>query len=170
MNKLVVAVMGNRDSGKSQTWKTLFDDPEIRTAQKSLRDLRFTDKEFAKVFLINGSPQERKKAVEEIIQVGFDPAIVLCSIQYSDGAMDTLRYFAKKDYFIYLHWLNPGYKDTQSYNDHRKLIPQILEMNSMVGKRNGKDDEAERVEELTNYIYGWSKRNGLLKTYIMTKI
>lgn len=169
MKKLLVAVMGNRDSGKSQTWKTLFNDTNIRTAQKTFRELRVTDKEYTQVFLINGSPQERKKSAEEIIQVP-DPQIVLCSIQYSDDAINTLKYFAKRDYFIYLHWLNPGYKDTQSYNDHRKLIPQIFELNSMVGKRNGKDNEAERVEELTNYIYDWSKRNGLLKTYITTKI
>jgi hypothetical protein len=164
MRKLLVAVMGNRNSGKSQTWKTLFDDPNIRTSQKSLKDLKFTDEEFTKVFLINGSPQERKKAVDEIIQVDFDPAIVLCSIQYTDDAINILKHFAQNGYFIYLHWLNPGYSDDQTYTDHRKLLPQIFALNSMLGQRNGEVDETKRVEELKDYIYDWSKRNGLIRT------
>lgn len=159
----MVAVLGNRNSGKSTTWQTLFNDRNVRTAQKSLRDLHFNDQEYTEVFLINGSPQERQRAVEEIIQVGFDPEIVLCSLQYTDDAKKSLEYFEQKGYFIYLHWLNPGFHDKSSYVDHLNLIPTTLTNTSLVGQRNGKTAPASRVEEIQQYIYNWTKKKQLIK-------
>lgn len=161
--KLLIAVIGNRNSGKSETWKKLFNDPYIRTAQKSLRSLQVgPNGEYTDVFLINGSPQERGKSVEEIIQVDCEPSIVLCSIQFKRDALNTLKYFQKKNYFIYLHWLNPGFNDSYEYPDSEGIIPEILKMDSIIGKRNGKISSNERVLEIQNYIYDWAKRRGLL--------
>ncbi|MEF3311473.1 hypothetical protein PV433_21565 [Paenibacillus sp. GYB004] len=160
---MLIAVLGNRNSGKSTTWQTLFNDRNVRTAQKSLRQLHFNDQEYTNVFLINGSPQERQRNVEEIIQVGYDPEIVLCSLQYTDDAINSLKYFAEKDYFIYLHWLNPGYNDQASYVDRLNLIPMLLTYNSLVGQRDGKIDPITRMEEIKEYIYNWAKKNQLIK-------
>ncbi|WHY84641.1 hypothetical protein QNH39_18560 [Neobacillus novalis] len=164
--KLLVAVIGHRNSGKSETWKKLFNDKNIRTAQKSERRLEVGQNcEYTNVFLINGSPQERGKKVEEIIQVNYNPEIVLCSIQFKKEALNTLKYFHENDYYIYLHWLNPGYNDTYEYPDSENIIGDILKMDSLVGKRNGKTNSDARVEEIKNYIYDWSKRNRLLKVF-----
>ncbi|MBM6617280.1 hypothetical protein [Bacillus suaedaesalsae] len=166
--KLLIAVIGHRNSGKSETWKKLFNDKNIRTAQRSERKLEVgPNGEFTDVFLINGSPQERGKTVEEIIQVDYLPEIVLCSIQFKKDALNTLRYFQKNNYFIYLHWLNPGYNDSYEYPDSENLIHEFLKMDSLVGKRNGKINADQRVEELKNYIYEWSKRKGSLYNSIL---
>src|SRR5690606_29731967 len=130
---------------------------------KSERDLEVNSGEFVSVFIINGSPQERHKKVEDIIQVEHDPDIVLCSVQYKKDALNTLRYFNDKGYFIYLHWLNPGYHDSYSYDDINGLVPKIMEMNSMVGKRNGKVNVDKRVKELKDFIYQWAREKSLLK-------
>jgi len=169
MKKLLVAVIGNRDSGKSETWKVLIDDQEIRTTQKKLKKLYFNRDEYTDVFLINGSPQERNKNVEEIIAIGYDPEIVLCSIQYTADALNTLSYFVEKNYYIYLHWLNPGYKDKKRYSDYLNLIPTLLELESVIGQRDGKVNLVNRVEEVKNFIHDWSKRSGLLKNVNVVK-
>ncbi|MFY0803585.1 hypothetical protein [Peribacillus frigoritolerans] len=161
--KLLVAVMGHRNSGKSETWKILFNDQNIRTAQKSERILKIGPNEYTNVFLINGSPQERGKLVEDIIQVNYNPEIVLCSVQFKKDALNTLKYFHENDYYIYLHWLNPGFNDTYEYPDSESIIQEVMKMDSLVGKRNGKIIANTRVEEIKNFIYDWSKRNGLLK-------
>ncbi|MFZ3590347.1 hypothetical protein ACOI1C_14105 [Bacillus sp. DJP31] len=167
--KLLIAVMGHRNSGKSETWKKLFNDKNIRTAQKSERKLEVGPHgEYTNVFLINGSPQERTKSVEDIIQVNYHPEIVLCSIQFKQDALNTLKYFQKNNYFIYLHWLNPGYNDSYEYPDTDNIIHEVLKMDSLIGKRKGKTNADDRVEEMKNYIYEWSKRNGLLKNPIST--
>ncbi|OIJ14883.1 hypothetical protein BKP35_05460 [Anaerobacillus arseniciselenatis] len=166
--KLLIAVLGHRNSGKSETWKKLFNDPNIRTAQKSLRSLQVgPNGEYTDVFLINGSPQERGRTVDEIIQVNCDPEIILCSIQFKKDAINTLKYFQDKNYFIYLHWLNPGYNDSYEYPDSESIIPEILKMESVIGKRNGKVNADKRVLEIRNYIYDWATRNELLKKKII---
>ncbi|WP_145141261.1 hypothetical protein [Paenibacillus sp. Y412MC10] len=147
----------------------MFNDRNIRTAQKSLRHLYFNHREYTDVFLINGSPQERRRDVEEIIQVGYDPRIVLCSLQYTDEVKDSFKYFTQKGYFIYLHWLNPGYKDQSSYGDSLNLIPILLTYNSLVGQRSGKIDPTTRTEEIKEYIYNWAKKNQLIKLLNSTK-
>lgn len=165
---LLIAVLGHRNSGKSETWKKLFADLNIRTAQKSLRSLQVGPKgEYVDVFLINGSPQERGKPVEEIIQVDSEPEIVLCSIQFKKDALSTLKYFQKNNYFIFIHWLNPGFNDSYEYSDSEGIISEILKMDSIIGKRNGKVNADERVLEIQDYIHDWANRNCLLKKGIV---
>lgn len=57
MNKLAVVVLGNRNSGKSTTWNTLFDHT-VRTG-KEQRVLWFNRCEKTRLFLVSGSPEER---------------------------------------------------------------------------------------------------------------
>ena len=58
MEKLLIAVLGNRNSGKSHTWNTLFGST-VRTGKEERR-LYFNDCEYVNVFLVSGSPEERE--------------------------------------------------------------------------------------------------------------
>ncbi len=105
---LLIGLLGNKNSGRSYTWKQMFGKRVI--TGKNLRRLYLTDNEYAEVFLINGSPLERKKDVQQIIKPE-NPRIVLCSFLYSKGIEKVLEYFVSNNYYIYLHWLNPGFND-----------------------------------------------------------
>ena len=108
MENLLVSVLGNINSGKSHTWNKLFD-LTVRTGKKERR-LYFNDCEYVKVFLVSGSPEERETYVGELITAE-EPKIILCSTQYRESVKTTFRYFIEKGYFIFVHWLNPGYSD-----------------------------------------------------------
>src|SRR5690349_6906512 len=73
-NKLVVGVLGLRNSGKSQTWNALFG----RNVRTGLHWLPLGAGEEVEVFLIAGSPEERKEHVKDILKNQTCP-IVLCS-------------------------------------------------------------------------------------------
>src|SRR5687768_8443282 len=108
---LLVCALGHRDSGKSTTWETLFD-RRVRTTKNRPRRLYLNDdeSEWVDVVLVNGSPEERKDTIEEILQ-GDSPRIVLSSMQYHPSVDETLSYFEARDYDGYVQWLNPGYRD-----------------------------------------------------------
>src|SRR5690242_15705911 len=91
---LAVVALGNRNSGKSTTWYTLFG-RTVRT-RRGLQPLWLTDTEYVDVFLINGSPQERSIDVAELIGDS-EPRIVLCSMQYVWGVNHTFNYFVERD-------------------------------------------------------------------------
>lgn len=80
-DRLFVAVMGNRNSGKSMTWNTLFG-ATVRTG-KHARNLALYGGECCEVFLISGSPEERGEYVGDILEDN-DCRIVLCSVQYTE--------------------------------------------------------------------------------------
>jgi hypothetical protein len=160
MNKLLVAVMGNRNSGKSSTWNTLFGS-EVRTGT-SERKLFLNECEYVNVFLIGGSPEEREKYVGDIISEN-RPKIVLCSAQYKEDVKTTFNYFTENDYFLFVHWLNPGYKDPKvQYYDHLGLANWLLAKPSVIGLRSGHEPIQERVDEIKAYIYGWAKQRNLI--------
>lgn len=140
MDKLLVAALGNRNSGKSRTWNTLFNDT-VRTGIK-LRRLYLSENEFVRVYLVSGSPEEREKYVGDLIRVK-DPAIVLCSIQYHKRVIETIDYFSERDYEIYCQWLNPGYRDQNDCRqfDRLGIFDYLIGLNSTVGIRNGKVNE-----------------------------
>jgi len=160
MEKLLVSVLGNRDSGKSHTWNTLFG--AIVKTGKEERHLYFNDCEFVKVFLVSGSPEERKKNVGELITAE-EPKIVLCSTQYREGVKSTFKYFIENGYFLFVHWLNPGYSDLDTpYFDNLGLVSWLLSQQSLIGIRSGKSVADSRVEEIKEYIYGWAKARNLV--------
>ncbi|MEQ1558552.1 MAG: hypothetical protein ABL933_06355 [Methyloglobulus sp.] len=160
MDKLLIAVLGHRDSGKTTTWTSLFE-RTVKTG-KYLRRLYLNEKEYVIVFLISGSPEEREKEVEELITVE-NPAIVLCSTQYRADVMDTYDYFINNGYSIFVHWLNPGYNDSNlEYFDGLGLVPRLLGNGATLSIRSGKEDPEFRVQELKECIYGWAKYRDLI--------
>src|ERR1017187_3287871 len=87
--RLMVGVLGNRNSGKSHTWNTLFG-RTVRTGGEP-RHLTLRPGECVEVFLVSGSPEERHLYVDQILS-GQSSRIVLCSMQYVDGVQHTLDY------------------------------------------------------------------------------
>jgi hypothetical protein len=114
------------------------------------------------VFLLSGSPQERKLGVDEILK-GARPAIVLCSIQYTADGLDTIRFFHQHGYSAFIHWLNPGWSDSSSYQDSLCLVETVLASQSMIGVRDGREAIDSRVEEMRQLIHGWAGARGLLR-------
>lgn len=158
-DKLVMAVLGNRDSGKSHTWNRLFG-KTVRTG-KRMRRLYLNKTQYVWVFLVSGSSEERHKYVEDIVG-NRNPRIVLCSIQYSVDASSTIDWFSENEFFQFVHWLNPGYHDTAPIGDSLGLVERILAVPSLVGIRDGRSDAMPRVDELSNFIYSWCDGRGLL--------
>jgi len=156
--KLLVGVLGNRESGKSHTWNVLFRET-VKTGKK-LRGLYLNEKEYVEVFLVSGSPEEREKYVESIIP-DEKPKIVLCSMQYKEDVIKTIKWFADNDYFLFIHWLNPGYRDERTVEDRLKLIPIILSYDSLLGIRDGRISAENRIQQMRDFIYGWAKGRGL---------
>ena len=160
MDRLLVAVVGNQNSGKSHTWNTLFG-RTVRTGIKE-RPLSLGNGESVSVFLVSGSPEEQEKYVGEIVQG--DPQIVLCSMQYRDDVFCSFRYFHQKGFFAFVHWLNPGYKDPCGTTwDPLGLVPRLLVENSLIGIRDAKMDATNRVEEMRDFIRGWARSRDLIR-------
>lgn len=102
-DKLVISALGNRNSGKSHTWNTLFRRP-VRTGRR-MRRLYLSATEYVEVFLVSGSPEEKHTDVGQIVGRR-KPSIILCSIQYSANATQSIDYFLQNDYSFYTQWLN----------------------------------------------------------------
>ena len=154
-SKLLIGVLGNLRSGKTQTWSTLFN-REVRTG-KHPRIVNIFDEKIP-VFLINGSPLERRVDLQYIMPKN-DPAIVLCSFLYHKKVKENFNFFIEKDYELFIHWLNPGYNDESDkvlfYNIG--IINYLLANGATVGVKNAKTDCIERVDEIKAYIYAWNK-------------
>lgn len=160
---LLIGILGSRKSGKSFTWNTLFNKREVKTG-KNLRRLYLNETEYVNVFLVNGSAEIRKKSVSQIITVD-KPRIILCSLQYVKNVSKSINYFEKNNYFLYLHWLNPGYNDEHDSPMffHLGIINKIMaKEGSMIGIRNAKLGVDDRVKEIRDFIYGWAKGQDLL--------
>lgn len=144
-DRLLVAVLGNRNSGKSTTWNRLFDGT-VRTGKYS-RNLYLNRAQFVEVFVVSGSPEEREIEVESILPEDL-PQIVLCSTQYRQDVTETFDYFFSKGYEVFVQWLNPGHADSQTYADTLSLQDYLLKNGATLQVRNGKFDPAPRVKEL----------------------
>jgi len=160
--KLIIGVLGATNAGKTYTWNTLFG-RTVKTG-KNLRKLFLNEKEFVDVFLVNGSPAERHKYVGDIITVD-EPKIILCSLLYTKEVIETLDYFIEHGYYLYIHWLSPGYKEEVEPPLFYSIgiINRLLANNSIVGIRNAKENTKERVQELKDFIYGWAKSRNQIK-------
>ena len=159
IDRLLICVLGKSDSGKSYTWNTLFG-RTVKTGKKELQ-LRSDGcvEEWVEVFLVSGSPEERKKPIGDILGDQKCP-IVLCSMQYpndeNDDPYSTLDYFIRQDFFLYVQWLNPGYEETDKIAD-QLLVDKILSARSVLSVRKVTKDDSDRVRELREFIYGWAK-------------
>lgn len=151
--KLLIGVIGNQCSGKSTTWSTMFG-RNVHTG-KNIRKVDINGVKIP-VFLINESALERKTSLEYILP-DEDPKIVLSSFLYHKNVKLNFDYFYKKNYDLYVQWLNPGYSDPNEkalfYNEG--IINYLLGLGTIVSVKNGKLNPHARVEELKNYILAW---------------
>jgi hypothetical protein len=159
--KLVISVLGNRNSGKSYTWNALFG-RAVRTGRR-MRRLYLRTSEYVEVFVVSGSPEERHTYVGRIVGRR-KPSIILCSIQYSADATQTVDYFLQNGYSLYTHWLNPGFRDLTRQRDSLALTSYLLDRGGVLAIRNAKTDLSDRVQELRDYLYGWARNRNLLLT------
>lgn len=161
--KLAVIALGSRNSGKSNTWNSLFGS-EVRTG-KYIRPLYVDGEKYIHVYLVSGSPEEREMYVGDLITAEA-PRIVLCSVQYAIEAKDTFEYFYSNGYSLFVHWLNPGYSESfrQPQPDELELVPYILSLDSLLGIRSGQEPVEGRVAEMRNFLRQWAEDEGLLES------
>jgi hypothetical protein len=159
-DNLCMAVLGNRNSGKSLTWNTLFG-RRVSTGRR-MRRLFLTATQYVEVFLVSGSSEERHLYVGDIIGE-MVPRIVLCSMQYHSDVTQTIQYFRQHDYFLYVHWLNPGHRDRATAEDSLDLIPTISGERGLVHVRDGNIDPSARVQEMREYLFEWASSRSLLR-------
>lgn len=158
-DRLFVSVLGNRNSGKTHTWNTLFG-ATVRTGIYP-RTLTLAPNECVEVFLISGSNEERNQYAGDILD-DQKCQIVLCSMQYTEKVEDTINYAKEHGFLIYVQWLNEGYNDAGEYFDRLGLVNRILSIESVITKRSGKGNAVARVQELREFIYGWAKYRNLI--------
>jgi hypothetical protein len=157
-DRLFVGVLGNKNSGKSTTWNTVFG-ATVRTGQYA-RTLKLYGGECVEVFLISGSPQERQLDISDILK-GQDCRIVLCSIQYIEEVRQTLDFVTEEGFDVFVQWLNPGHNDAGQGYDKLGLMPWLLGHGATVAVRDGTDAAGPRTEEIRQFIHGWAKARGL---------
>lgn len=157
-DRLFVSVLGNRNSGKSTTWNTLFE-RRVKTG-KSNRKLQLYGGECCEVFLVSGSPEERGDYAGDIL-ADTNCRIILCSTQYAEAVFDTYDFVIDEAFHIYVQWLNPGFQDAGSVPDKLGLVPRLLHHDAILSMRDGKADPNDRTEEIRQFIFGWAKARGL---------
>lgn len=161
MEKLLIAVLGHSNSGKSTTWNALFG-RNVKTGIYEHK-LYLKSTEYVNVFLVSGSPEERHKYVGNLITVD-NSRIVLCSMQYREDVRQTIDYFVQREYQIYCQWLNPGYHDPNEHSqfDNLGVFNYLQGLNVTIGIRNGKISALSRVQEIREFIYGWATYKDLI--------
>ncbi|MDE0617223.1 MAG: hypothetical protein OXH87_06505 [Rhodospirillaceae bacterium] len=158
-SRLLIGLLGSRNSGKSHTWNELFG--EIVRTGKYPRKLQLLSGECVEVFLVSGSFEERGKYAGDILG-SQDCRIVLCSLQYTEKVRETLSYLIDQDFHLYIQWLNPGYSDAARIGDELGIVDEILREESTLTIRDGRLDAHDRVHEIRQFIYGWGKFRGLI--------
>lgn len=161
MPHLAITILGNRNSGKSRTWNTLFN-ATVKTG-KNERRLYLNRAQYVNAFLVSGSPEERDEYVGEIITVE-KPSLVLCSTQYVASVRETYDFFFDNGYDVQVQWLNPGYSDCSRYDDHLNLLPYLLQRGASVQMANGRSDPRSRVRSIVQAILGWASIHDLVHT------
>lgn len=158
-DRLLVGVLGNRNSGKSETWNTLFG--RIVRTGKSPRPLELRSGECVETFLVSGSFEERDEYAGDVLG-NQNCRIVLCSLQYTKEVRRTLNYLIDQNFSLYIHWLNPGYSDPGEVWDRLGLVNEILSLPSVFSIRDGKVNADDRVQEMREFIYGWAQYRNLI--------
>lgn len=187
-DRLFVAVIGERNAGKSTTWNTLFGGT-VKTGKKPRRlkafaaasiDVRLISgsneerhrnlsdvlaNSELEVFVISGSNEEKKRYAQKVLET-VACRIVLCSVQYVEEAFErTWDYVFSEGFSIYAQWLNPGHHGGETL-DRLGLVNRLLAHNAVVSIRDGREEGARlhaRVEEIRQFIHGWAAPRGLLR-------
>lgn len=164
--KLAIIVLGNPNSGKSQTWYELFN-RKIRTGWKVLNvnnlklevfvknsSFEETKKHIGvKVFVRNASFEEYGDSIENSAELQKLPQIIFCSVQYNKKGLKTIEWFKKNNYYLYIQWLNPGYKDKDEYKDtfdFEKEFKNFGEFHKVSGK-----ETSFRSNEIKSFLVQW---------------
>lgn len=158
MKRLLVTVLGNRNSGKSSTWNALFG-TTVRTG-KNTRTLPLGGGQCVEVFLISGSPEERKTYAGDILQ-NQDCRIVLCSVQYAELGRNSFMYAFENEFEVFSQWLNPGYNDNGENFDRLGFAPWLVAQGATISMRDATRPIQPRAEEIRQFIDGWASARGL---------
>ena len=161
-DRLFVSVIGDRNSGKSTTWNSLFG-KTVRTGQKP-HSLDLGHGQSPEVFLVSGSFEERQQYAGDVLD-NTDCHIVLCSVQYVEEAKTTWEYIFSKHFQIYAQWLNPG-NDGLEHFDSLGLVNTLLHHDAVFSIRDGRDGANRlngRVEEIRQFISGWAIARNLTR-------
>jgi hypothetical protein len=103
-------------------------------------------------------------SVPETVSRDVECRIVLCSVQYAEGAFDsTWSHIFAQGFAIYAQWLNPGHDEREAW-DRLGLVNVLLQHDAIVSIRDGRDGAFRlqyRAEEIRQYIHGWAWARGL---------
>lgn len=166
VKKVVIIALGNRNSGKSNTWYEFFG-RRIRTGYKKIS----LDNNDCRVFVKNSSFEETRTEIGEHVFVrnaSFEewgdeakdffiknklPSIIFCSVQYKEKGIETINFFKNQGYYLYIQWLNPGYKDNEKYDDHlnfEEKFKDFGEFNIVEGT-----EKENRVVKIKEFLVKW---------------
>lgn len=161
VDRVLIAVLGNRHSGKTTTWHTLFG-TNVKSG-KIERRLYLNPAQWIKVFLVSGSPEERKLPVSTLLNKKL-PQVVLCSVQYRSTATATFEHFFNNGYDVFVQWLNPGYGEAEKYIDTVAFGAYLLNKGATIQMRDGRVDPTLRVKEIRQFALGWARHRDLVNT------
>ena len=167
-NKIVIIILGNRNAGKSSTLYELFkrnvksgyknltiDQEKIEVFVKNTSFEETGQQIGDKIFIKNTSFEETGQNAEDFFEKKELPQIILCAVQYKEDGKNTINYFVNNGYYLYIQWLNPGYKDTSEYEDYLSFEEQFSQFGEF-HKTSGKEKKkrAESIKEfLINQIH-----------------
>lgn len=163
--KIAIIALGKRNAGKSNTWYQLFG----KTIRSGLKKLRINNKElltfvrnssfeesgdeienYFDVYVVNSSPEESGYEIEDYFEENNLPNMIFCSVQYVEHGIKTIDWFKKNNYFLYIQWLNPGFKDTSEYDDYLGFEKRFSSA-GIFSKRSGKEMTL-RVAEIRRFL------------------
>lgn len=169
--KLAVIALGKRNAGKSNTWYELLG-RVIRTGYKKIvinkkdievfvRNSSFEESgdEISKnVFVRNASFEEAGDEVEDFFDMDVLPGIIFCSVQYTEKGIRTIEWFKNNGYYLYIHWLNPGYFDNNEYSDHLEFETKFNKYGEF--KRQSGKEKKNRIYGIRTFLYSWFVPDG----------
>lgn len=166
--KLAIIALGKPNAGKSTTWYELYGQ-RFKTGWKefiikgkkiiafvqnsSNEELAQKAKEYFKIFIRNSSFEESKVKAKGYKPFQELPDVIICSVQYSKGGLETMDWFRDNGYYLYIQWLNPGYNDKPEYEDHLNFEKSYAKYGEF-HKRSGKEVK-KRAEEVKQFLYEW---------------
>lgn len=169
--RIAVIALGKRDAGKSNTWYEIFgrkiksgikqlplngNDLTVRVKNGSFEETDDEIETYFDVLVINASREESGKEFEDHLDVDNLPFIVFCSVQYVEAGIQTIDWFRDHGYFLYIQWINPGYRHL-AYDDFLRLEDRY-KPSGVFSKLSGKE-KTERAAAILDFLREWVRRN-----------
>ena len=169
--KLAIIILGKPNSGKSNTWYEFFNrtirtgwkriglsDSEIEVFVKN-SSFEETGKEIGiDIFVRNASFEEYGDEVDDFFDLDKLPKIVFCSVQYIDKGLKTINWFKENGYYLYIQWINPGFKHSIEYTDYLNFETTFKDFGEF-HKVSGKE-RTNRNLEIRRFLLKWISENG----------